>query len=234
MSFTELSQLPKKEAAIWENAHVGEDGKQRLVTHQFAGLSSTTWLTPEQFLEEVTDRLERWRDGRYEIIEVAQILADSNPEIDSVGFCKQMQKAAHDGELTVRKNGIPISKTELENGRIWSTPVRQSDVNKWLQAFNAGFELVYPYADTLPSVVPVEAVPARPLQRTAAQDSAILAAIKKAGYNPLALPMNKPGKPGIKAAIRETLNGDPLFVGANVFDKAWERLRKARDVANSD
>ena len=161
MGYTEFSQLPAKEAAIWEAAHVGDDGKKRQVTRQFAGLSSTAWATAEEFLEEVTDRLARWRDGRYDIIEAAQIVADSNSQVNAVEFCKQMEKAAHDGELTIRKNGIPISATELENGRIWNTPIRQTDVNKWLQSIDAGLELTYPYAgdNAQPQAAPVEAAP---------------------------------------------------------------------------
>lgn len=161
MGYTELSKLPAKEAAIWEAAHVGDDGKKRQVTRQYAGLNCTGWATAEEFLEEVTDRLARWRDGRYEINEAAQIVADSNSQINAVEFCKQMEKAAHDGELTIRKNGIPISATELENGRIWNTPIRQTDVNEWLQSIDAGLELTYPYIgnNAQPQASPVEAAP---------------------------------------------------------------------------
>ena len=156
MGYTELSKLPAKEAAIWEAAHVGDDGKQRQVTRKFAGLSSTGWATAEEFLEEVTDRLARWRDGRYEINEAAQIVADSNSQIIAVEFCKQMEEAAHVGKLKLRKNGIPLldGALLLLRGRIWNTQVRQSDVNEWLHDTGAGFELVYPYLDTERQDVP--------------------------------------------------------------------------------
>ena len=161
MGYTELSQLPAKEAAIWEAAHVGDDGKKRKVTRQYAGLNCTGWATAEEFLEEATDRLARWREGRYEIIEAAQIVADSNSQVNAVEFRKQMEKAAQLGELTIRKNGIPISATELENRQIWNTPIRQTDANKWLQSIDAGLELTYPYAgdNAQPQAVPVEAAP---------------------------------------------------------------------------
>lgn len=73
--------------------------------------------------------------------------------------------------------------------------------------------------------------PAKPLQRTAAQDSAILCEIKKQGYDPIALPKNIPGKPGAKAAIRAALSENSLFTGGTVFDKAWERLTAHADIA---
>lgn len=72
--------------------------------------------------------------------------------------------------------------------------------------------------------------PAKPLQRTAAQDSAILCEIEKRGYDPLALPKNPPGKPGAKAAIRAALSENSLFTGGTVFDKAWERLTARAEI----
>lgn len=75
--------------------------------------------------------------------------------------------------------------------------------------------------------------PANPLQRSAAQGLEILAAIRDAGHDPNALPVNEPGKPGVKAFIRKSLNESPLFVGNKVFDKAWERLRSQGDIADA-
>jgi len=71
-----------------------------------------------------------------------------------------------------------------------------------------------------------------PLQRSAAQDREILAAIKQAGHKPLMLPVNDSGKPGVKAAICEALKDNKLFAGGTVFNKAWERLRRAKDIAD--
>ena len=78
---------------------------------------------------------------------------------------------------------------------------------------------------------PVKAVPAkRPVQRAAAQDAAIFAVLKTMALDPLALPKNQPGKPGVKAKMRTALKGDALFVGSTVFDKAWERLSSRREI----
>ena len=70
----------------------------------------------------------------------------------------------------------------------------------------------------------------KPLQRTAAQDAAILGEIKKQGLDPLALPKNPTGKPGVKLAIRTALKSNSLFVGGTVFNKAWERLTARADI----
>jgi len=71
---------------------------------------------------------------------------------------------------------------------------------------------------------------AQSLQRSKAQDDAILCEIKKQGYDPLALPKNPPGKSGVKAAIREALFKNRLFTGQTVFKKAWERLTASGDI----
>lgn len=86
--------------------------------------------------------------------------------------------------------------------------------------------------EAMAKTAPVAQAPEKPLQRTAAQDAAILAAIQQAGYDPVTLPKNAPGKPGVRAAIRQTLKESLLFTGATVFDKAWERLRKRGEIAD--
>ena len=91
--------------------------------------------------------------------------------------------------------------------------------------------------DTLPAQAQAQAAapaPAKPLQRGSAQDAMILTAIRKAGHNPLALPVNEPGKAGVKAEIRNALRNEKLLTGSTVFDKAWERLRKQGDIADTD
>ena len=80
-------------------------------------------------------------------------------------------------------------------------------------------------------VRPAEAAQAMPLQRTAAQDAAILCEIKKLGHDPMALPKNPDGKPGVKAAVRAALLSHSLFIGSTVFDKAWVRLTARADIA---
>lgn len=77
---------------------------------------------------------------------------------------------------------------------------------------------------------PAKDGPEKPLQRTAAQDAAILNEMEKQGFNPLALPKNPDGRPGVKAAIRTALLKHPLFTGSTVFDKAWERLAARADI----
>lgn len=71
-----------------------------------------------------------------------------------------------------------------------------------------------------------DAAKPKPRIRLREQEDAILAEIRKQGFDPMALPRDLPGKAGVKAAVRESLKGSPLFEGATTFDKAWERLVK--------
>lgn len=75
---------------------------------------------------------------------------------------------------------------------------------------------------------------AKPLQRSAAQEAAILRAVKAAGYDPLHLPASPTGKPGVKAQIRKTLDKDSLFRGTTVFEKAWDRMRSRGELRNDE
>ncbi len=65
-------------------------------------------------------------------------------------------------------------------------------------------------------------------QKLLAQEEAILNEIRRLGSDPKKLPKNKSGKPGVKADVRHSLKTNPLFEGVTVFEKAWERLLKAR------
>ena len=85
-------------------------------------------------------------------------------------------------------------------------------------------------------VEPVQAGPAKRVLASDLQDAAILGAIREAGYDPMALPRNPPGKPGIKAAIRKALvgvNGAPFPKFGKQFDKSWDRLRERGEITDA-
>lgn len=79
--------------------------------------------------------------------------------------------------------------------------------------------------------------PPPPLQRGEAQEQAILAALRKMGYSPQALPKRQQGKAGPKAQVREVLRGEQDseqhagFSSDGIFNKAWERLRSRGEIA---
>lgn len=73
---------------------------------------------------------------------------------------------------------------------------------------------------------PQETTESKPRIKLLEQEDAILEEIRRQGLDPEALPWEPPGKAGIKAAIRKSLDGSPPFDGSTIFDKAWDRLTK--------
>lgn len=86
------------------------------------------------------------------------------------------------------------------------------------------------HAHSRPSVRPTAPPPATPVQRSSAQDAAILTALKASGHAPRAIPRAAAGKAGVKAEIRKILGSGGMWSGSTVFDKAWERLSKSGEI----
>ena len=70
----------------------------------------------------------------------------------------------------------------------------------------------------------------KPRTRMDDQEDAILAEIRRQDFDPKAFPPFSYDHPGAKAAVRQSLDGSPLFKGSTVFEKAWGRLRKKRHI----
>jgi hypothetical protein len=98
-------------------------------------------------------------------------------------------------------------------------------------------ELDSPRAPTQPTPsasAPAVAVPApvaRPLPRQRHQEAEILRVLRELGHDPRALPRNTPGMTGPKAAAFGRLGWKKEERG--VFEKAWDRLRRARDITDA-
>lgn len=97
---------------------------------------------------------------------------------------------------------------------------------RWVQ--DVGASSLYPFTGPL-----AQSTAPKPFQRQAAQELAILEAIRQAGHDPLRLPKNEPGKAGIKAQVSDALKRNPVFTGPTVFNKAWERMRSNGDIADA-
>ncbi len=69
----------------------------------------------------------------------------------------------------------------------------------------------------------------KPILRQRWQETEILRVISDLGYEAKALPKWIPGKPGVKAKVK-----DKLHWTDGVFDKAWDRLRKDKRIQESD
>lgn len=70
-----------------------------------------------------------------------------------------------------------------------------------------------------------------PVQRGVAQESTVLATIRALGHEPNRLPPRESGRRWVKADAWEAIGVCPLFPSEKVFDKAWERLRQSKEIA---
>jgi len=165
----ELKAMPRAEAARWERASEVARG-QRQVSFTYAGHRSDSVLTFPEFCAEVDERLARWRLGRYDLIEAAEVLAQS-AALDSRQLAEQMDTAIHAGKLAYRVNNIKVDVEHIPHEHLWHRTVFESDVNKWLASEAAGSDLVltYPYPDTPSSVEESEPEPDEPAQKPAVE-----------------------------------------------------------------
>lgn len=174
-----------------------------------------------KYRDAYSQALEREKVMEYVIIGYGK---DEKPEYGLI------PRDEHLPRLARAKESVAVQKAQAEQAE------EQADAafKAWRKAMVR--QLLQPQATTpspapVPQVAPPVAV-GRPLQRTAAQDNAIICEIRKQGYDPLALPKNPTGKPGVKAIIRTALSGNKLFgsPSSTIFNKAWERLAARDDI----
>lgn len=114
-----------------------------------------------------------------------------------------------------------ISMTALEDGLL-------IDRNEFLELLKAlGFKV--PAAFSASEHAAISTSSKAPLQRQRLQEQEIIRALNELGHNPLAIPKWKAGERGVKSAIREVLKSHKW--SKKVFDKAWQRLRDSREIA---
>jgi len=140
-----LASMPRAEAERWEGAPAIGD-EQRQVRLAYARHISDASMTFPDFVAEVEERLARWRRGRYELIEAAQVLADS-AGMDAKQLAEQMDAAIHAGRLAYRVNNIRVDQQHIPHEHLWHRTVFLDDVNAWLatEAIETEFRLEYPY-----------------------------------------------------------------------------------------
>lgn len=115
-----------------------------------------------------------------------------------------------------------------KNLRSFYDRVDVSDVNKLLDA-NKEWRVAYRFGEgTMPaaSTGAISKATSKPLLQQRHQEQEILRVIRELGEEPKNLPKQKPGKAGVKAAVRAKLPFSP-----KVFDLAWERLRGYGEIA---
>lgn len=160
-------------------------------------------------------------------------------------FVLRLEQAVRDGEIACSDsrthgttNGQPTrnkNPTAGQLNRMRCEQVIPMDVNRWLarqgETFRWNSPLLPPPERPRPRAADAGGS-IRPVPRALAQEETILQAIHDDGLDPKALP-RQPGKSGVKALIRAKLQKNKLFVGATIFDRAWERLRHRGDIADA-
>ncbi len=88
------------------------------------------------------------------------------------------------------------------------------------------------------TAIKAHAVPANheiimPIARQRAQEKCIINALKELQCVPLKLPVNKAGKPGIKAAVWSKVSPSKnVFSSKSVYETAWKRMKKNGEIAD--
>jgi len=148
-----LREMPRFEASRWEQGRVIGDG-QKEVSTSFAGHIGSMSMTFAVFVAEVEERLARWRRGRYQLVEAAQVLADYAGGLDAKELTHQMDQAIRDGKLTYRVNNIRVDPQRILRDHLWYRTIFQDDVNAWLAAEAIGDTLLleFPYEPVHPGL----------------------------------------------------------------------------------
>lgn len=180
--------------------------------------------------------------SRLTALEAAQLLCKLNPKYDSVMMVMlrtEGEPKADDFKLMrrvfddVALDGAPRSLRqwlEVANQRKLK---HHSWVDQYLMALGETADGMS-QANAPTTGAPTTSTPTRPLSRQVAQQNRILELIKDRGFDPLSLPKRPRGGAGAKAAVRAiALNEKSLFTAIS-FEKAWERLRGAGEVAGGE
>jgi hypothetical protein len=121
----------------------------------------------------------------------------------------------------------------------WASMKHQNDPDKFekiqahLARIDAELAQLIPGSASLSA--PPNAAASTFTQKSALQEQTILAWLAANGWNASQLPKPPAGKSGVKLAARTALqNQRAIFGSRGVFDKAWERLRDSRLIADKE
>jgi hypothetical protein len=183
-------------------------------------------------IEIVEEVIKRQATEFFSLNEAAQVIADSRLNLKAHAMKDLMLKAWKDDKLPIRDpshNG-PVSGARSINAS--SDLLSLHDINSWLTSEGMGYQFPQVTQPLVGSESGSSPRAATPIQRAAAQNAAILDAIKANKLEAHSLPKGKPGKSGVKALIRAAVAPKSLFQG-KVFDKAWERLRSSGEIKDA-
>ena len=189
-------------------------------------------VNAKDVIDTIEDVIECQSTGFFTLNEAAQVLADSRLNLKAHAMKDLMLKAWKDDKLPIRDpshNG-PVSGARSIS--VSTDLLSLQDINSWLTSEGMGYQFPQVTQPLVGSESGSSPRAATPIQRAAAQNAAILDAIKANKLEAHSLPKGKPGKSGVKALIRAAVAPNSLFQG-KVFDKAWERLRSSGEIKDA-
>jgi hypothetical protein len=185
-------------------------------------------------VEKIKQTIERQSTGFFFLAEVVQVLLESRHVFNFKDTREKILMAQRRGDLPTHEinNYLKIDVENLHsyNGN-WGL-VRVDELNVWLKSQGVDYRFLKAEQPLNGNVADSSLGAVIPIQRAAAQNAAILAAIKNKGYQANSLPKHTSGKSGVKALIRAAVATNTLFQGT-VFDKTWERLRSSGEIADA-
>ena len=193
-----------------------------VIVDNLAGQSGNGIGSAGDYREQIASTMARQAEGFFTIDEAAQVLADTYPALEVKDLVNRMRIAQRNGKLLVR-NSDHLPMNEGDMFRSYKGMVSASDLNAWLNEFQAGYRFPDGQQPTAQAgIVPV--------QRMVAQETAILEKLSELGYQATSLPRIRQGKSGVKAQVKQALGKNGLWANSTVFDKAWDRLRQDRRI----
>lgn len=137
-------------------------------------------------------------------------------------------------EDEINKGAMSALRVDVKRSNNIQTYVTLTSLDAWAKATGYRLRVLEPVPTAVTSSEEIVTTTARPKvrRRHRDQEEAIVAEIKRLGYNPHEYPASKPNSKGVKAEVWVTLEGTEAFHTRGVFEKAWQRARDNGDIAD--
>lgn len=185
--------------------------------------STDSQFMTRQEIEELmeSEKLERQRSGRFEFMEIPEILSDISGD-DFHYIHIQLQKAFDKGDIIFfREGGSPVDPADYNMWPAYGEYTTPDEINKWLNKWGAA----YSFSEETPTKHEEHR------RKGQLQEEAILKWLIRNRYNPQALPsydrLSKTN-PGVKSRVTKELikERNDLFSSISTINATWKRLRK--------
>ena len=187
-------------------------------------------------------------EGRISVADAKRLIVDASPKeamvdiyirVDEQGtpvpgahFEARESSVARHALMIDRDFPATMAELGIEPRLTWRLPIkgyRGAEDDEWYVISHDEFVSLAKHHDLLVAVgepraekMSEEESVLQPIQRSRAQESAMLAALRDAGFDPGALP---PAQPGKASAAKEAARAKLTAMSSAVFNKTWQRLR---------